>query len=111
MVETAIVRSAPGDTPSRKQSPCKVCAGMPWAREPDRSTLDDGSDCVVNDNGLCRGCGEPYAPEHVTRTVSLLSSSAGTAVRASDMHGQAISSGRGLYSRGTRNRPSRAKFG
>lgn len=87
------------DLPRSSQRPCLVCAGMPWARTPERTTDDrEGYQArVVNDNGLCRGCGEPYAPEPRPEGPSLLCSSAGTAVRASDMNGQEVAPGRGIH--------------
>lgn len=68
------------DVENRRQRPCLVCAGMPWARSPERMTegRDGYAHRVVNDNGLCRGCGEPYAPEPPPKLGSAIRSSGGT---------------------------------
>jgi hypothetical protein len=78
---------------NRRQKPCKVCAGMPWARTPERIT--DGKDGyvhrVVNDNGRCRGCDEPYAPEPAPVPGVILRSSSGMVAAHGTLHGADIS--------------------
>lgn len=86
---------------NRRQYVCLVCFGMPWARRPDR--LSEGrpgfEKPVVDDTGLCRGCGEAWEPEPAPEPMSLLSSSAGTAVRHGQLHGTDVCHGRGKYER------------
>lgn len=78
-----------GLPPPPRQKICDVCCGMPWARLPTRF-----QDCtavekpaVAGDNGLCRGCGEAYAPEPAPDPCETLRSSAGMAAREGDVHG------------------------
>jgi hypothetical protein len=78
------------ELPPRKQKPCLVCCGMPWARLPTRVTEGHSGfpgDPVTGDNGLCRGCGEPYAPEPPPSNDPVISSSAGVCERAAATHG------------------------
>jgi hypothetical protein len=74
---------------NRRQKPCKVCAGMPWARTPDRITEGrDGYQArVCGDNGLCVGCGEGYAPEPAPDRVEVLRSSGGMVAAHGTLHG------------------------
>ena len=79
-----------GDESPRPQKPCPVCAGMPWARTPERWREDDLEhlgDPVVGDNGLCAGCGDEYAPEPPPPRGEALVSSAGTAARHGALYG------------------------
>ncbi len=82
---------------NHRQKFCTVCYGMPWARVQDRFRDERefaGSE-IVNDNGLCKGCGEPWGPEPFERP-SLLTSSAGTAVREGKLYGMQFQEGKGL---------------
>lgn len=84
------------EAPPRRQKPCKVCAGMPWARLPERVTEGHSGfpgDPVTGDNGLCRGCGEPFAPEPPPEREPTLGSSAGVAIRAAATHGYVFERG------------------
>lgn len=76
--------------PNPRQYPCKVCWGMPWARVPER-VVDDSlwSDSVVGKSGLCRGCGQAWAPEPPPERGSLTGSSAGVAVAHGRLFGYA----------------------
>lgn len=80
----------------RRQKPCLVCAGMPWARVPTRITEGRAGflgDPVTGDNGLCRGCGEAYAPEPPPEPCAVISSSAGLAARHGEEQGHDIRHG------------------
>lgn len=71
---------------------------MPWARQPDRVT--DGhagflGEPVTGVDCLCRGCGEPYAPEPPPSREPVLGSSAGMAARHGDEQGVNIERNRG----------------
>lgn len=65
---------------------CKVCFGLPWARRPERRGDGRGDSAlaerppVVGEDGLCRGCGLPYAPEPEPRRDSGVRSSAAMAL-------------------------------
>jgi hypothetical protein len=70
--------------PNRRQKPCKVCFGMPWARLQTR--LGD-HEAVADRSGRCRGCRELYAPEPRPEPCSVIGSSAAMAVREGQLHG------------------------
>lgn len=67
---------------------CQVCCGMPWARTPDR--VSEGrmgyEQPVTGDSGLCRGCGEAWAPEPEPDRLEPLQSSAGTLAAYGELH-------------------------
>lgn len=67
---------------------CQVCCGMPWARTSER--LSEGrmgyEQPVTGDSGLCRGCGEAYAPEPEPDRLEPLQSSAGTMAAYGELH-------------------------
>lgn len=81
-----------GDTPNRRQKPCQLCCGLPWARTPERYGEDGRS--IVDDMGRCRGCGDAYAPEPPPTRESTIGSSAGVATRHGDLYGVSIDSPR-----------------
>lgn len=84
------------DPPRERVPVCKVCCGLPWARVPERWG-DDGpgglGDPIVGDNGLCRGCNEPYAPEPPPERLEPIGSSAGTLARHGTLYGVEITMG------------------
>lgn len=69
----------------RSRPLCRVCFNLPWARTPERHGMQSAIVLtpVVNDNGLCLGCGRPYSPESEARR-ALLSSNAGQALAWSE---------------------------
>lgn len=77
-------------SPNPRQNPCKVCCGMSWARVPERA-VDDSvwAESVAGKHGLCRGCGEAWAPEPKPEYGSLTGSSAGVAVSHGRLFGYA----------------------
>jgi hypothetical protein len=81
-------------SPNPRQNPCKVCWGMSWARVPER-VVDDSlhSESVVGKHGLCRGCGQPWAPEPPPERGSFIGSSAGIAVVEGRLFGYADNKG------------------
>jgi hypothetical protein len=75
---------------ARPQKLCSVCCGMPWARTPERvSDVHRGGVAelpVAGDSGLCRGCGEAWAPEPPPEPLELLSSSATALAAYGELH-------------------------
>lgn len=73
---------------ARPQKLCSVCCGMPWARTSDR--FDEArmgfEKPVAGDSGLCRGCGEAWAPEPPPEPLELLSSSATALAAYGELH-------------------------
>lgn len=67
-----------GAPPRRPCILCKVCRGMASARTPDRR--DEHGRPILGPDGLCRGCGLPYAPDPEPRRDSGLRSSAAMAL-------------------------------
>lgn len=88
------------DRPVAERNPqrlCKICFGMAWARMPTRFGESGPSIHGVADatGVLCRGCGLAYSPEPPPERMSVLGSSAGTAVREGQLHGvQHVASGK-----------------
>lgn len=95
-----LVREVGDPVPNPRQEFCLVCCGMPWARVDDR--LCDGRDGYekpVSENGICRGCGEPWGPEPAINLGSVLRSSSGMVAAHGQLFGDSVSVGRGLYER------------
>jgi hypothetical protein len=72
---------------------CKHCFGMPWARRSDRfnersgQCLLEGHGDPVAVNGICRGCGEHWAPEPKLELCGTVRSSAAMAVEHGRLFG------------------------
>lgn len=79
-----LVKSAHDGEPRQRQHLCDLCGSMPWR--------------VIGER--CSGCGLRSGEERIERG-TILSSSAGTAIRAAAMHGDRLDP--------ARVRPSRAK--
>jgi hypothetical protein len=84
-----------GEAPNRRQKPCTVCCGMPWARTGDRfPEARPGHEKPVSYDGQrCRGCGDLYAPEPKPEMCSVIGSSAGLAARHGEEQGVTIERG------------------
>lgn len=99
--ERRVVHVAGGAGDQHKPIKCLQCCDMPWARRKDRSNSRSGDSAqkgpsVVDERGLCRGCGLPWAPEPRPELCGTIRSSAALAAEHGSLYGgQNLSMGNG----------------